>query len=189
MSAPTIAVCGFGRCGSSLVMQMLAAGGVPCLGEFPAFEDDLAREPMTAAFASACAGRAVKLLDPQRVGLPPGARVIWLDRDTAEQAKSFAKFLRMVAGRPCSRDQRRSIERGLFADRREAMRSIGGRQVLKLCFEQLLAEPAAAASQLGAFTDWPAFNAAAAAGAVRHRTPRCAPDMAMELRLLTEATQ
>ena len=35
---PCIIVSGLGRCGSSLVMQMLHAGGVECLGAPPAFE-------------------------------------------------------------------------------------------------------------------------------------------------------
>jgi hypothetical protein len=40
MSAPVIVVAGLGRCGTSLVMQMLAAAGLPCVGSFPDFEDD-----------------------------------------------------------------------------------------------------------------------------------------------------
>lgn len=33
-----ILVCGFGRCGSSLVMQMLDVGGLPVVGSFPDYE-------------------------------------------------------------------------------------------------------------------------------------------------------
>lgn len=39
LSNHTIIVTGFG--GSSLVMQMLEAGGVPVTGEYPAFEHEL----------------------------------------------------------------------------------------------------------------------------------------------------
>ena len=39
MSAPpALLVAGLGRCGTSLMMQMLAAAGLPCVGEFPAYE-------------------------------------------------------------------------------------------------------------------------------------------------------
>lgn len=183
----TIVVCGFGRCGSSLVMQMLAAGGLPCLGAFPAFEDDRAKAPMTPEFSAACAGHAVKILDPQRIGLPDRARVVWLYRNTSEQAKSFAKFLRMVAGMPVTRDERRGIERGFRQDERDAMRAIAGRPTLALHFEQILWNPLRAAQQLAEFTGTPGFDAAAAARAVLPRPPRCMPGMGVELMLLAQA--
>ena len=40
MKRPTVFVCGHGRCGSSMVMQMLDAGGFPCFGEYPAYEPE-----------------------------------------------------------------------------------------------------------------------------------------------------
>lgn len=35
---PTIFVSGLGRCGSSMTMQMLDAAGIPCIGDYPAYE-------------------------------------------------------------------------------------------------------------------------------------------------------
>ena len=40
LSDTILLICGHGRCGSSLVMQMLAAGGVKCAGKYPDFEPD-----------------------------------------------------------------------------------------------------------------------------------------------------
>lgn len=165
-------------------MQMLAAGGVSCLGVFPSFEDDRANAPMTPEFSAACAGHAVKILDPQRIGVPDGARVVWLHRDTGEQAKSFAKFLLQVAGKPVTREDRRAIERGFQRDQRDAMRVIAGRPLLTMHFEQILGSPLQAAEALAEFSGIPSFDVHTAAGAVLNRPRRCMPGMDVELELL-----
>jgi len=90
-----IVVCGFGRCGTSLVMQMLSAAGVRCLGEWPSFEcptiNPLSIDPDTMRQAQ---GGAIKVLDPHRVGLPDGFKYdfVWLTRDPYQQALSSIKF-------------------------------------------------------------------------------------------------
>jgi hypothetical protein len=63
---PIILVAGLGRCGSSLVMRLLDAAGVPTVGTFPAFEEQtLPRDAL--GWVEAYAGRAVKVLDLSRV--------------------------------------------------------------------------------------------------------------------------
>ena len=87
-------VSGFGRCGSSLVMQMLEAGGMPCSGEYPAFEDEagnlLLADMLSLDYMQTLEGKAVKLLDPHRGKIPKGPEyhVLGCSRDYGEQARS-----------------------------------------------------------------------------------------------------
>ncbi len=186
MSAATIIVAGLGRCGSSMLMQMLSRGGVPCVGDWPAFEPEEAKAP-TAAFIAACAGKAVKILDPQRVGLPGDVRVIWLDRDHAEQAKSHAKFLRLLLGIEVDRMQRRRLVNSFVRDTHAALALIGSRPVMRLRFDEVLSSPESAAQLVGDFTRHRGFDVAAAAAAVHKRSQTCAEGLGMELSLMGAA--
>src|SRR5262245_14505758 len=97
-------VSGFPRCGSSMVMQMLKAGGFPLFydeGREAAYETTLIfKLPGDCAWLLRCQGRAVKLLDPH-VYTPPrelSYDVIWLERDPVEQARSQVKLLNALGG-------------------------------------------------------------------------------------------
>jgi len=180
-----LVVAGLGRCGTSMLMQMLSRGGVPCVGEWPAFEPEEAQAP-TAAFIASCAGKAVKVLDPQRVGLPGDVRVIWLDRDHAQQAKSHAKFMQMLMGAHVDRDGRRKLAAGMVRDTREAMDVIGSRPLARMRFEEVLKSPRSAAQLLAEFSRHSGFDVDAAAAAVHPRSPACAPGLDMELSLIGE---
>lgn len=113
-----VIVSGLGRCGSSLVMQMLAAAGLRCAGSFPSFEDMAVapsldylcppvKDRMKVDVDLATPGpsrewfddyQAVKILGAHRVNLsrcyPLEACVIWIDRTSIEQAKSQLKVNR-----------------------------------------------------------------------------------------------
>lgn len=104
VTLPTVIVAGFGRCGSSLVMQMLHAAGFPVTGEYPSFE----RDEYNTGGLSPPAG-ASKILNLECNPPPAGAyRWVWLDRSPAQQAKSQAKFLLELSGiRMSRRDVRR----------------------------------------------------------------------------------
>ena len=78
-----VLVCGLARCGTSLTMQMLQAGGMRCAGRAPAFEDFRAfAGGYSDSWMREQAGGAVKVLDPQLISrrqlaaLP--AIAIWL---------------------------------------------------------------------------------------------------------------
>lgn len=187
-------VSGFGRCGTSLIMQMLEAGGMPVTGEWPAFE-----VPETAAvigggtidpaWIESAAGHAIKVLDPQRGHLPVGPpyRVIWCHRDPVEQGKSQAKFLAIMVGIPYSRDTARALAKSYKKDLPEAMRVLRAcnpEGILELKFENILAAPLKTATDIASFCG--GLNAESMAKAVRPRSPRCAPDLGMELALLNE---
>ena len=179
---PPVIVAGFGRCGSSLVMQMLHAAGFPVTGEYPSFEC----EEYNAGGMPPPAG-ASKVLNLE-YNPPPGGpyRWVWLDRSPAQQAKSQAKMLRELGGVRVSRKFVRALACGYGPGRRasfEVMRRLGG-PILVLSFEQLVLDPRGAAEQLAAFTG--CDHAGVMAGVVRKRKPECLPDL-LEVHLLAGA--
>ena len=65
-----ILVVGFGRCGSSLCMQMLNAAGVDCLGEAPHYEDPrTVIKRLSQNWLYLQDGKAVKVLDFHLTGM------------------------------------------------------------------------------------------------------------------------
>lgn len=184
--ASTIVVAGLGRCGSSMLMQMLHSGGVPCVGEWPAFEDSRVRSNVEPSFIAACEGRAVKVLDPQRVGLPGDVRVIWLDRDHRQQAKSHAKFLAAMTGHQYDRAGRRTLAASFVRDTHAAMVTIGSRPLIRLRFEDVLRDPLLTACTVAEFIGVD-MSVTEASRAVHRRAPACAPGLDMELSLMEGA--
>lgn len=194
-----VIVTGFGRCGSSLVMQMLETGGIPCTGEYPAFEHELGSvilsgEALTTEMLAPFAGHAVKLLDPHRGSLPVGPeyRVIWMSRDHAQQGKSQAKFISVLTGMPLGRDMARDFARSYGPDTpklQAALDRAGVTSALRLTFEGVLSRPHAAATVIAAHVGIDPSKCAGMAAVVRNRDPACAPDLSMELTLIDERRQ
>jgi len=108
-----IVVSGLPRAGTSLLMQMLAAGGLPVLADDERPPDAsnprgylewagaraLAREP---ARIGAARGRAVKVVSALLAALPPGERylVLFAERDAREiEASQRAMLARLAAAR------------------------------------------------------------------------------------------
>lgn len=176
----TMLICGFGRCGSSLAMQMLAAGGMPTTGLYPGFEDEAVMATMKAraAFYRANAGRAIKVLDPHLYPIPGGLeyRAVWLDREPREQAKSIVKWAGAMLGHGvhAPRGRAKAIERGLQRDRAKAIDQVKSvtRDILFLTFEQLVEGPASAAKALAVHAGVP-MDEAAMAKVVRTRGTDC----------------
>lgn len=152
MSEPIMVVAGLGRCGTSLVMQMLDAAALPVVvGEGPpAYEDPtqlgLIRDSrdyvQASAWLTGLSGSFVKLLDPFRLKLPRARySVLWLDRDYEEQAKSQLKLLHLLAGTPKPTQAGvRRIQRQLPKDRQASFRQWRrlGVAPTVLTFERLL---------------------------------------------------
>ena len=180
-----IIIAGLGRCGSSLVMQMLHAAGVDCVGEFPDFEDgDVQRllEDDPAAFAEATEGRAVKILNAHRWKLPPmqGSMLLWLDRNTREQAKSMIKLLSSQFS--IIQQDRRSI--GALAasikkdapKARKALEQACDSMAAQIDFENLVERPNLTSVALAVHLDMKARDIAKMAGVVEPRSAKCLPD-------------
>lgn len=189
-------VCGFGRCGSSMMMQMLHAGGLPTVGEYPDFEDNHAMPGMgllTPDWLSSIHGRALKLLDPQRFSLPPGDyTAIWMERDYNEQAKSFAKFARLMLGVSIPRSALRKVVASYRSDHPHAMRALrsSGARVMSVAFEDALSPSRRrdVASRVAQFIGRD-LNLSAMCDAVQGRSTLAASDMTMEMRLIAKAQE
>jgi hypothetical protein len=180
---PAIAVCGFGRCGSTMAMRMLAAGGVPIAGPAnPPHELADIRQ----AWDIPLAGRAVKLLDGVlRFGMPPAEswRVLWLDRSPVQQSRSHIKFLTRWVGLRLDEPPARAASRmadSYRRDRARALRLLGkAGPVLVLRYEDVLAAPNRSAQRMRDAL-WPDLDVAAAAAVVHWRDGRCRPDLTVE---------
>lgn len=136
----TIIVSGHGRCGSSLVLQMLKAGGINVTGEYPAFEDEV----HTLDNAILPVNTAVKILDPHTIKIKSGNyKWIWLNRDHTQQAKSMVKFIRGMAGLPIPESSWKDIAKSYIADTKECLEKIkkSGGELIILNFEDLLSSP------------------------------------------------
>jgi hypothetical protein len=182
----TVLVCGHGRCGLSMVMQMLYCGGVPCNGEWPAFEPEQTGPGMDVVrLGGWLKGRATKVIDPHLSRSWPddiAPKIIWLSRDHEEQARSQVKFLRQVAGMRIPNSAVRRLRDSYSEDTRKCLNLFGEAARLHLAFEGILAEPRIAAEELAGFIG--CGNVDAMATAVYRRSYRCAPGMDMEIALI-----
>lgn len=191
-------VSGHGRCGSSLVMQMLSAGGMPTLGRAPAFEvgEMEPSKKICRNFLARHADTAVKILDPHHClsDVPADTHAIWMDRDPVQQARSQIKFMRAVG--LVSIESKRSVIRTL-AKSYSRDTPIALRRLRQICatvtrmrFEDVLADPAEAASQLAhvAMRCDRMLSVPMMTQAVRLRSSDCMPGMDLELALIREAS-
>ncbi|MBW6524457.1 hypothetical protein KZ810_13190 [Sphingomonas sp. RHCKR47] len=180
MSAEIILVAGLGRCGTSLALQMLHAGGIACVGTTPSYEDatiDGFRRTDPQAWAACSAGKAVKLLDPHRSPPPlgPRYRTLWLFRDWRDQARSALKFI----GASQDRASRKRMEHALKADTDKAVGAlwrVGASPAQVIPFDCLLLRPRQTA-ELMARAIGREINVDRAASVVIDRSPRCYPGL------------
>lgn len=182
-------VAGFPRSGSTLMMRMLAAGGIPAHAD-----SDVSMESGDVnrladghtVWLRACRGKAVKILDAVAhvpLMLVP-YRVILMHRNHREQARSFLKFGQWL-GMGADPDNRADVRRVAksfdqdFNRLHAACRDLGPTFIMD--FENVLDDPATSASQVCGFLDLPAAAATPAmAGQVIPRQPECLPYMLEE---------
>lgn len=186
----TVMVCGHGRCGSSLVMQMLQAGGFPVFGEYPAFEpEEVGFDRNSDILLSLISGRAAKILDPQYTqwGDLSNVFVVWMDRDRNEQARSHVKLLRTLGQMEVSDSVVRSMSQGYGKDTSKALNrlSASGAHVMRMTFEFLLSNPYEGAESIARHIHADLDIEKMAATVIR-RHPSCMPDMDIELSLVSQ---
>jgi hypothetical protein len=191
---PVVLVCGFGRCGSSVIMQMLEAGGHRITGLPPAYEH--AAGSMTSFDPQWIArqhGTAVKVLDPHRPHLRFSAgyyRIIWAYRNRQEQALSQAKFVNVMLGLPIDRTLVKDLAKSYRKDQPAAIRKLSRLGfVLPIAYEQTLRTPRAVASEIARFCDLPPESVSAMAGVVIPRDSKCAPGFEVEIALLNKSKE
>ena len=192
MTAPfAVGVCGFGRCGTTMVMEMLWRGGLRPVDGSSAGGHELENlNRLRDLTADDLLGRSVKLLDFIRYGdrlanVP--WRFIWLDRDPVEQGRSNVKLMvgakldqTGILDTPEGREESALDMAAHFMEDRPTMlagyRKFG--PVTTLDYERILANPAKGAKALAKV--WPDLDRKAAAGVVHRRDGTCRPDLATE---------
>jgi hypothetical protein len=185
---PRVLVAGLGRCGTSLVMQMLAASGLSCLGTFPDYEDPALLGPTAAVNAATLAPfDAAKWLNPMLTPEPPGrALIVWLDRRPVEQARSQIKFLSLMTGTPAQTDKLDHWVAAVERDRERSLERLRWRDRIEVQFEHLLAAPDEAAAAIAGFLSPHGFvlHPEVMGAWVVAWGGAWAPDMTMEHRLM-----
>lgn len=181
-------VSGLPRSGTSMVMQMVHAGGVPALVDgVRAADDDNPRgyfefERVKAlradkAWLDDAVGKVVKVIHMLLPELPDDRdyRVLFLERDldevVASQQKMLARLGRAGGGLPPER------LKAAFATQLQAVDATLARRprtrVLRLGYRDVVGDPAAAATRINAFLDGgldeAAMRAAVDAGLYRNR--------------------
>lgn len=188
--APILFVAGLGRCGTTMLMTMLDAGGFPVTGPRPSYEPAehwrAGRPDMD--WLHAQHGRAVKWLDPSRHFTLPGRLavkpvIILLERNAREQARSQVKLMADYIAGPVRRAEK-AMERSIRRDMPVVRAQLGGSAIVhRLAFEDVLENPAWAARKLERLVSYhfgANFDAEAAMGVVMERHPACLPDLRME---------
>lgn len=143
--ALTIIVSGLTRCGSSMMMQMLHAGGCPISCELGNEEISGEHSDQLSALKEIALGltdgMAIKCLDPHRFPLPPDKQyvVIWMKRDFKEQAKSITKFMQMLLGiRESKRTMIRQFEKSLPGETKKCLRIFSKHPLIEVEFEKVI---------------------------------------------------
>lgn len=179
MAEEQVVVSGFGRCGSTLLMRMLDAGGVPIHAANPvSYETPNVLTPEGWLRVDGAAKGLFPYLPPPN--LPRPAATIWLDRNLREQTRSHAKMSRLFLRRPLTRAQRRAWTLSLRRDRPKALRqlrSVG--RVLQTSFEDLLEFPRNTSTTIAEFLRLD-LDVEAMASIVDPRSARCTPDLRRE---------
>ena len=185
---PVIVVCGLGRCGTTLTMNMLAAAGIPCVGEAPAYEPAVAY-PIGPDWFRQQNGQALKVLDPHRSKLPKfeAYAAIWLTRDHREQAASQAKLATLLNGLPrVGRAHLRRWISGLREEERTARAWLGAHPRLDIQFEDLIDITTGSAGRICRFLK-PYFgdvDPVAMERVILPRGPACQPGLDIETALV-----
>jgi hypothetical protein len=180
----TTLVAGIPRSGLALTMQMLYAGGYPCMGIWPGFEmyspERKRWDRVDNYRAGGCV--AIKMVDIHNKLPPPGDyHIIRLHRNRVEQARSIIKFMRH-RGMDVRDSALRKIACSTIQDYKKIDRWIerSGCPVLHLHFEKILEDPVREARRIQRFLDKPIIIQDMNCVVVV-RSPECFPTMLEEL--------
>lgn len=172
-----IIVAGIARSGLTATIQMLNAGGYPCLGKYPAFE------PFTLGNIQwdIAEGKAVKLVDAQLQFPPVGKKykIIYLSRDRKQQAKSTNKFVGVLGIPPI---KLKKLIRSFKIDYKIIDTWAKNHDVLRIKFEDLINRPMSTALKISGFTGGD-LNTKKMCAAVIDRKPECGPEL-LELSMM-----
>jgi hypothetical protein len=171
------------------MMKMLDVAGVPVFADNQsAYESDLlSMDRNMAKMLPRLWGKAAKVLDPHRPDCfadwpnPCDARVIWMDRNHIQQAKSQIKFMRLVGGFQIPSQAWRRVADSLYPDTALCLKEMAARGVSieRVTFEGLLQYPLETSIRIADFLGM-SLDVDRMAAAVIDRPVKCAPDLAIE---------
>ena len=181
----TLIVSGFPRSGTSLMMKMLHSAGIPVFADnHLSFESHYSNMlPEDNQWLWACRGYAVKILDPH-IFTPPDQleyKIVWMDRDRKEQARSQVKFLRHV-GISIKKPDIGRLAKSLKKDRPTCIKlieNLSGGDFITIRFEKLINKPIKTAIDIAKFIGVENVELKMA-GCVKTRSPKALSYM-MEL--------
>ena len=180
-----VIVTGLPRSGTSMMMQMLAAGGIPLLtdGERPSDEsnprgyfeyDPVKRLAADRSWVATARGKAVKVVSPLLCHLPRGPAapsyvVVHMLRPVAEVVASQRTMITRL-GKAASETTDEALVAAFEHELVRARTALGqlaagGTQTIEIAYHDCLADPLNAARRLGVALG-PGFDATAAAAAV-----------------------
>jgi len=190
MDNKTLLVSGLGRCGSSLTLQMLEAGGFPCVGQYPAYEPEkLNPSKFDAKWFMSNNGKAIKFIMPEMYDYKFPAsyspKAIWIDRDPLEQARSSLKLMRVTVGfeAPDEACEEMASQYDYFKKNSIAALYRITSKVLFYKFEDILNDPAGYSKSLA---NWVGVDLSIddMVNQVIKRDYKSTPDMSIELELI-----
>lgn len=165
----TIIIAGITRSGTTAIMQMIHAGGYPCFGTYPAFENyDVGKIPFKENI-----GKAFKVIDTHLQFPPTGEYyVIRLRRNHKQQAKSMGKFLNAI-GVLVTTHMVKQFEKSIASDLKKidawALRQNG---FIIIDFEDIIECPNIVARVIANFIGFD-FDLDKMAAVIEKRTPDC----------------
>lgn len=180
-----IGVVGTGRCGTSMVCQMLEQAMFPMTGEYPTFEAEETLRADHARWLERLPNHVIKWIGPTCNRMPPmpegfNYKLIFVKRkDRRAQALSQLKMTRMALG-PHGKVEDGPVgvfrmKSALATDESQTYDHIikvaGKNNILPLIFENVLSDPDLAARRICAFLLIPQDYAPGMARAVRTRSP------------------
>jgi len=178
MSDPTIVVTGFPRSGTSAMMTMLGAAGVPLYYDHPvSYETEKALQlPGEGQWLEECQGCAVKILEPLKFSPPQGLsyKFIWMSRRAPDIATSQARMLKALGNLDLGAKERRDLANSFMADKGPSLRlleSYPSSQLLEIRFSDLIKAPQKTAFRIAEFLDLSSSVVEAMAGVVHKRKP------------------
>jgi hypothetical protein len=167
-----LVVSGLPRSGTSMLMQMLQAGGVPILTdsvrqadednpkgyfEFEEVKKMLQDQEGVRGWIEQARGHAVKIVVPLVNSLPAGAnyRVVLIERDAdailASQGKMIVRRGESIEDTPERRSRLRTQYGRLMEQTNARLRARSDVQILKLRYEDIVRRPAEAAEHINQF--------------------------------------
>lgn len=178
-------VCGLGRCGTSMTMHMLKAGGHPVFADRPGSLEHsrMTTLPGEHVWMQSVDGAAIKINDPHIFTPPMGLdyAAVFLTRDHYQQAKSMQK-LEAEAGKKLDRSVRGDLRKKMNWLRKseprciKILRGLVKGRFLERTFESVLRDPKTYAMQLEALTKkHQQLDIPAMVNVVRERGPETLP--------------